>query len=329
MTSVDPLSCFMFKEGLARFCTEEYQKPTTRNMESNFMHLTNYAINKTNDCFEAAEDCSDGDSGFKRSLSSTLRLVSEMLCEGEAGAEHREQKLWNDIEQVCVKTILAGAPGIAHMFKALFRGTTTGFNCFEVLGFDVMLDETGAPWMIEVNNLPSFETETSLDVEIKESLITNVLTIVGGENMARSKYIKDQADQEHTRLYGDSVAAGAAKKEFLKKALGDADVKGRKLSKGEKNAAALKQRQALLEMESNRKKCAKNETREAHQAMVRERLEYEDANLGGFVRIFPSSKFDYSEFETGAVTIERDTTSLKKRKEEVKERRAAMGEKGD
>lgn len=62
ITSVEPLSAFMFREGLARFCTEEYQKPTQKNMESSFMHLTNYAINKTNGCFEAAEDTSDGDS---------------------------------------------------------------------------------------------------------------------------------------------------------------------------------------------------------------------------------------------------------------------------
>ena len=30
----------------ARFCTEDYEKPTAKNLDNAFMHLTNYAINK-------------------------------------------------------------------------------------------------------------------------------------------------------------------------------------------------------------------------------------------------------------------------------------------
>ena len=30
----------------ARFCTEQYEKPTKHNMDNVFMHLTNYALNK-------------------------------------------------------------------------------------------------------------------------------------------------------------------------------------------------------------------------------------------------------------------------------------------
>jgi len=30
-------------------------------------------------------------------------------------------------------------------------------NCFEVFGYDFMIDETGYPWLIEVNNNPCIE----------------------------------------------------------------------------------------------------------------------------------------------------------------------------
>lgn len=90
--------------------------------------------------FEAAES-TDGDSGFKRSLTSVLDKLMTMGFDKET--------MWREIEECCVKTIIAGQPGLAHMFKAVFR-KSLGFNCFEVLGFDIMLDEGGKPWMIEV-----------------------------------------------------------------------------------------------------------------------------------------------------------------------------------
>jgi tubulin polyglutamylase TTLL6/13 len=43
--------------------------------------------------------------------------------------------------------------------------------CFEILGFDIMLDESLTPWIIEVNHSPSFSTDTPLDYKIKKSLI--------------------------------------------------------------------------------------------------------------------------------------------------------------
>lgn len=51
VASVDPLSVYIYHEGLARFCTEQYIMPNKDNMEDVCMHLTNYAINKDSDKF--------------------------------------------------------------------------------------------------------------------------------------------------------------------------------------------------------------------------------------------------------------------------------------
>lgn len=45
---INPLRLFLYKEGLARFATEEYVSPSGSNLENLYMHLTNYAINKHN-----------------------------------------------------------------------------------------------------------------------------------------------------------------------------------------------------------------------------------------------------------------------------------------
>ena len=46
VAGVDPLRIFIFRDGLARFATENYVAPNKENMEDICMHLTNYAINK-------------------------------------------------------------------------------------------------------------------------------------------------------------------------------------------------------------------------------------------------------------------------------------------
>ena len=65
---VDPLRVFLFRQGLARFATEEYTGPYGSNLENLTMHLTNYAINKFAENFEFNDDAEKDDVGHKRSL---------------------------------------------------------------------------------------------------------------------------------------------------------------------------------------------------------------------------------------------------------------------
>lgn len=46
-------------------------------MENLFIHLTNYAINKQSENFEANQDEEEDDSGHKRSVSSVLKHIEE------------------------------------------------------------------------------------------------------------------------------------------------------------------------------------------------------------------------------------------------------------
>ena len=40
-------------------------------------------------------------------------------------------------------------------------------NCFELLGFDVLIDQDLKPWLLEVNLSPSMNTDSALDIKIK------------------------------------------------------------------------------------------------------------------------------------------------------------------
>jgi hypothetical protein len=47
--SLNPLSVYIYREGMARFCTQRYMQPTEDNRSQPFMHLTNYSLNKNNE----------------------------------------------------------------------------------------------------------------------------------------------------------------------------------------------------------------------------------------------------------------------------------------
>ena len=187
ITSVAPLRLYVLREGLARFCTQEYEGITAKNRNQQYMHLTNYAINKHNEDFEAPTEAgivegedgevtgggvSDGDSGSKRSISSVRRWLDDNGFSSEA--------VWQEITALICKTVIAALPANQHAYRlAIPEGRdSTGFTCFTVLGFDVILDSSGKPNLIEVNELPSFETDSLLDQSVKMRAVHEALQMV-------------------------------------------------------------------------------------------------------------------------------------------------------
>lgn len=53
-----------------------------------------------------------------------------------------------------------------------------GSCCFELLGYDIMVDRNYRAWLVEVNHSPSFSIDTPLDASIKTALIVNTLKMV-------------------------------------------------------------------------------------------------------------------------------------------------------
>ena len=74
---MNPLRAFIYKEGLARFATEEYIAPLGSNLNNLCMHLTNYAINKDSNEFVFNEDPGKDDVGHKRSLRAIYKHIDE------------------------------------------------------------------------------------------------------------------------------------------------------------------------------------------------------------------------------------------------------------
>lgn len=93
----DPLRIYVYKEGLARFATEEYVPANAKNLTDICMHLTNYAINKNSDKFVFNNDENNFDTGHKRSYTFVMRHL--------AALGHDIEQLQKDINAIFIKTL--------------------------------------------------------------------------------------------------------------------------------------------------------------------------------------------------------------------------------
>lgn len=131
------------------------------------MHLTNYAINKSNKLYEKNKQSDLDDVGHKRSFKFTLKHIESLGKDPE--------KLLQDIKQAIIKSLICVQPSISHIYRSCQPDDVENNMCFEILGFDIFLDQDLKPWVLEVNHAPSFACDTPLDTKIKRGLILDAL----------------------------------------------------------------------------------------------------------------------------------------------------------
>lgn len=84
--------------------------------------------------------------------------------------------MWTKIYDVIIKSLLC----IEQPTKENLRTSNVHrSNCFELLGYDILLDANMQPWLLEVNLSPSLAFESPLDLKIKANLIKDTLNLIG------------------------------------------------------------------------------------------------------------------------------------------------------
>ena len=64
-------------------------------------------------------------------------------------------------------------PHVNHLVKSCQPEDIENQLCFQILGFDIMIDHKLTPNLIEINQCPSFATDSTLDYRIKRGLLTD------------------------------------------------------------------------------------------------------------------------------------------------------------
>ncbi|XP_070853936.1 polyglutamylase complex subunit TTLL1 isoform X2 [Drosophila suzukii] len=151
VTTFSPLKAYLYKEGFCRFCTEKYDQTEIDNV---FMHLTNVSIQKTNQEYNSIH-------GGKWPLQNLWLYLDSLRGEGVS------EMLWSRITDTIRHSLDAVAPVMAN-----------DRHCFEVYGYDIIIDNNLKPWLIEINTSPSMHSTTTNDRMLKSRLIDNVLDVV-------------------------------------------------------------------------------------------------------------------------------------------------------
>ncbi|CAD5224466.1 unnamed protein product [Bursaphelenchus okinawaensis] len=164
VTSFYPLMAYMYTDGLTRFAVEDYDNDG--NGLSEEAQLTNYSLHKTNDKFVKNTNTSSESLGHKWTLGAVLR---HMKKDGKD-----TDLLIARIEDVIIKTLLSIQRVVASTCKKL---NVNPKSCFELFGFDILVDDNMKPWLLEVNLSPSLACDAPLDSIIKTHLICDTLNL--------------------------------------------------------------------------------------------------------------------------------------------------------
>ncbi|XP_029110255.1 probable tubulin polyglutamylase TTLL9 [Scleropages formosus] len=154
VTSYVPLKAWLYRDGFARFSGTRF---SLSSIDDQYVHLTNVAVQKT------APDY-DPEKGCKWQLQKLRRYLT-----AKHGAETVET-LFRDIDNIFIRSL-----------QSVQKVFINDKHCFELYGYDILLDEDLKPWLIEVNASPSLTASSQEDYEMKYRLLEDTLNVVDME----------------------------------------------------------------------------------------------------------------------------------------------------
>jgi len=153
VTSYMPLTVWMYRSGFARFSNSRFSMAKS-GLRDVAMHLTNVAIQKTAAGY-------DKETGCKWDLSSMKHFM--MTKHGSEAVN----ACFYQMQLLMVRSLLA-------VQKVMMQDK----HCFELYGYDIMIDDVLKPWLIEVNASPSLSADTAQDHALKVGMLQDMIDVI-------------------------------------------------------------------------------------------------------------------------------------------------------
>ncbi|PSN44091.1 hypothetical protein C0J52_11918 [Blattella germanica] len=153
--SYHPLTVYLYREGLARFSTDKF---SMADLSNPFCHLTNSSLNKWGPGYNEKKERVGA--GCKWSLRQLRHYFHQ--------ANISDWLLWQRVSALVVLTVVSQLSGIPSTA-----------NCFEFYGFDVLIDSSLRPWLLEVNLSPALGNDCDIDAIVKKPMLHDMFDLLG------------------------------------------------------------------------------------------------------------------------------------------------------
>jgi tubulin polyglutamylase TTLL6/13 len=98
------------------------------------------------------------------------------------------------IHRIIRLTLIAGHPAIASSYHTGIFSNDGKSRCFEILGFDILLDSEMKPWLLEVNCMPSLAAYSEFDENLKTRVVSGALKIIDLDASFKGKVLRRMKD---------------------------------------------------------------------------------------------------------------------------------------
>ncbi|XP_070341825.1 probable tubulin polyglutamylase TTLL9 isoform X2 [Equus asinus] len=149
-----PLRAWLYRDGFARFSNTRF---TLSSIDDQYVHLTNVAVQKTSPDYHPKKGCKWMLQRFRQYLAS------------KHGPEAVET-LFSDMDNIFIRSL-----------QSVQKVIISDKHCFELYGYDILIDQDLKPWLLEVNASPSLTASSQEDYELKTCLLEDTLHVVDME----------------------------------------------------------------------------------------------------------------------------------------------------
>lgn len=178
VASLQPFEVYVHRELIMRMASVKYEKPNFNNRNNLYMHLTNLSLNKHN-----KNSVHPGLSGPDLSAASgygNLARSYDYFIEYLESIGADATQVFNDMDEVIAKVLIASYDDLKKNYEREFGEISTDLSAektgdsshqpktnqadraFQILGFDIMMDENLKSWFIEVNHNPDFPDDPKM-----------------------------------------------------------------------------------------------------------------------------------------------------------------------
>eukprot|EP01006_Ploeotia_vitrea_P010809 TRINITY_DN28337_c0_g1_i1.p1 TRINITY_DN28337_c0_g1~~TRINITY_DN28337_c0_g1_i1.p1 ORF type:complete len:407 (+),score=33.33 TRINITY_DN28337_c0_g1_i1:23-1243(+) len=155
--SFQPLRVYVYQDAIVRVASKKYTQQ--ENIADVYQHLTNVSINKHNQEGSLREGIGEGCKFVLHDFQEDFNTAI-----GPNGFD----RMWSAVQGQVVVSCLS----MAHKVEQHAA-------CFELFGYDFLLDEHGFPWLLEVNFSPAMDCDTPADSFVKPQLIAETVAVLG------------------------------------------------------------------------------------------------------------------------------------------------------